>query len=70
VKVQKNLQRGTAAAAALGGKSRHVHQLGALCPFFDQMENIYCAMQPCTGRVAPVFRTIAKNQPDICHRRG
>ena len=28
-------------------ENHRVHQLGALCPLFDQMENIYCAMQLC-----------------------
>jgi hypothetical protein len=32
----KNLQRGTAAAVELGGKSHHVHQLSAIWWFFVQ----------------------------------
>lgn len=32
----KNLQRGTAAAVELGGKSHHVHQLCAIWWFFVQ----------------------------------
>jgi hypothetical protein len=49
----KNLQRGTAAAADWE-ETRHVHQLCALCLIFDQLENIYCAMQLCiNGRRAP-----------------
>ena len=49
----KNLQRGTAAAADWE-ETRHVHQLCALCLIFDQLENIYCAMQLCiNARRAP-----------------
>jgi hypothetical protein len=32
----KNLQRGTAAAVELGGKSHHMHQLSAIWWFFVQ----------------------------------
>ena len=39
-----------------------MHQLCALWSFFDQMENIYCAMQLCVGRVAS-----SKSEPS---RRG
>ena len=28
-------------------ENHRVHQLNALCPIFDRMENIYCAMQLC-----------------------
>lgn len=51
-----NLQRGTAAATELGG-DRHLHQLQALCPNFDQLENIYCAMQLCGYLDGPVVQT-------------
>ncbi len=31
---------------------RHVHQLRAGCPFFDQTQIIYCAMQLCACCIA------------------
>jgi hypothetical protein len=55
-----DLQRGTAAAAELGGH-RHLHQLQALCLIFGQSENIYCAMQlcgHCVGLIAEVSRQL------------
>ncbi|WP_310417676.1 hypothetical protein [Mycoplana sp. BE70] len=35
-------------------ENRHVHQLWALCRNFDQLENIYCAMQLCESCAAIV----------------
>ena len=54
----KNLQRGTANARHWEEKDRHVHQLRAQCPFPDQLENIYCAMQLCARCGALFLETV------------
>jgi hypothetical protein len=46
----KNLQRGTADAVELGGKSHHVHQLSAIWWFFVQRTMLFYAMQACADR--------------------
>jgi hypothetical protein len=43
----KNLQRGTAAAVELGGKSHRVHQLHAIWSLNGQTATFICACQTC-----------------------
>ena len=46
-------------------ENRHVHQLRAVCGFFDQMGNIYCAMQLCGQRVGLIAEAACQLSFDV-----
>ena len=46
-------------------ENRRVHQLNAICPLFDRMENIYCAMQLCGQRVGLIAEAARQLSFDV-----